>query len=67
MCLYPLVINSSFGFTLYFVFNLPDLREVERSATMQAGPLGSKIFRGAEDLLEWLEGIEVWGKSHFSF
>lgn len=67
LSLYAVVINSSFGFALYFVCQLPDLRAVERPAAMQAGPLGSKIFRKAKDLFEWLEEIEVWGKSHFSF
>lgn len=47
--------NSSVDFALYFVLNLQDLREGERPATMQAGPLGSKIFRRAEDLFGWKE------------
>lgn len=60
--LYPLPINSSFSFTLYFVFNLPDLREAEKPATVQVGPLGSKICRRAKHLLERLKEAGVWGK-----
>lgn len=59
---YPLPINSSFSFTFYFVFNLPHLREAERPATVQVGPLGSKICRRAKHLLEWLKEAGVWGK-----
>lgn len=60
ICISALVaVCSSFRFALYFVFHLPDHRAVKRSATMQAGPLGSKIFRRAEDLFEWLGEIEV--------
>jgi len=65
ICLCALVINTSFGFALCFFFRVPDLRAVERPAIVQAGPLGSR--RRAEDLFEWLEEMEVWGMSHFSF